>query len=69
MPRSAAICDRLLWQTVLLGLAVALVVVFRLRFLERRSEQSARSSQMRQLSQQLVNDAGRRTKEPLARAP
>src|SRR5688500_3939939 len=45
--------DRLRWQTVLLGLAVALVVVFRLRFLERRSDEAER--QMRALSQQLVN--------------
>lgn len=44
--------ERLFWQTVLLGVAVALVVVFRLRFLERRSEQDER--QMRQLSRQLV---------------
>jgi signal transduction histidine kinase len=45
--------DRLRWQTVLLGLIVALIVVFRLRFLERRSDEAER--QMRQLSQQLVN--------------
>jgi signal transduction histidine kinase len=45
--------DRLLWQTVLLGLVVALVVVFRLRFLERQSDDA--KSQMRELSQQLVN--------------
>ena len=45
---------RLLWQTVLLGLAVALVVVFRLRVLERRSRRGA-STQMRELSQQLVD--------------
>lgn len=45
--------DRLRWQTVLLGLAVALVVVFRLRFLERQSDRD--EQQMRQLSQQLVN--------------
>jgi signal transduction histidine kinase len=45
--------DRLRWQTVLLGLAVALVVVFRLRFLEQRSDEAER--QMRELSQQLVN--------------
>lgn len=45
--------DRLRWQTVLLGLAVAVVVVFRLRFLERRSDAAER--QMRELSQQLVN--------------
>ena len=44
---------RLRWQTVLLGLAVALVVVFRLRVLERRSEEA--EDQMRQLSQRLVN--------------
>lgn len=44
---------RLTWQTVLLGLAVALVVVFRLRFLERRSEEA--EQHMRELSQQLVN--------------
>lgn len=44
--------ERLLWQTVLLGLAVALVVVFRLRFLERRSEWD--EQKMRRLSQQLV---------------
>lgn len=45
--------DRLRWQTVLLGLAVAVVVVFRLRFLEQRSDAAER--QMRELSQQLVN--------------
>ena len=45
--------ERLRWQTVLLGLAVALVVVFRLRFLEQRSDEAER--QMRELSQQLVN--------------
>ena len=45
--------DRLLWQTVLLGLVVALVVVFRLRFLERQSDDA--KSQMRELSQQLVH--------------
>ena len=45
--------DRLRWQTVLLGLAVALVVVFRLRFLEQQSDGAER--QMRELSQQLVN--------------
>jgi signal transduction histidine kinase len=44
---------RLTWQTVLAGLAVALVVVFRLRLLERRSDRAER--QMRELSQQLVN--------------
>jgi signal transduction histidine kinase len=54
--RHAALIDdlRLLtWQTVLAGLAFALVVVFRLRFLERRSERT--ELQMRRLSQQLVN--------------
>ena len=45
--------ERLRWQTVLLGLAVALIVVFRLRFLEQRSDEAER--QMRELSQQLVN--------------
>jgi signal transduction histidine kinase len=44
---------RLTWQTVLLGLTVALVVVFRLRLLERRSVEAERH--MRELSQQLVN--------------
>ena len=44
---------RLTWQTVLLGLAVALVVVFRLRVLERRSDEA--EQHMRELSQQLVN--------------
>ena len=44
---------RLTWQTVLLGLIVALVVVFRLRFLERQSEKA--EGHMRELSQQLVN--------------
>jgi signal transduction histidine kinase len=45
--------DRLRWQTVLLGFGVALVVVLRLRFLERRSDDA--EMQMRQLSQQVVN--------------
>jgi signal transduction histidine kinase len=44
---------RLLWQTVLLGVAVAGVAVYRLRVLERRSAESER--QMRELSQQLVD--------------
>jgi signal transduction histidine kinase len=44
---------RLTWQTVLLGLTVALVVVFRLRFLERRSDEA--EQQMRDLSKQLVH--------------
>ena len=43
----------LLGQTVLLGLAVALIVVIRLRVLERRSEEA--EAQMRELSQQIVN--------------
>src|SRR5262245_50347721 len=54
--RHAALAEdlhRLRWQTVLLGLAVALIVVFRLRFLEHRSDEAER--QMRELSQQLVN--------------
>jgi signal transduction histidine kinase len=44
---------RLLWQTVLLGLAVAIIVVVRLRVLEHRSEDA--EGRMRELSQQLVN--------------
>lgn len=44
---------RMLWQTVLLGLGVSLVVVWRLRVLERRSDHA--EHQMRELSQQLVN--------------
>jgi signal transduction histidine kinase len=45
--------DAVRWRTVLLGLAVALVVVFRLRFLERRSDEA--EQQMRELSQRLVH--------------
>lgn len=44
---------QMLWQTVLLGLGVSLVVVWRLRVLEGRSDQV--EHQMRELSQQLVN--------------
>jgi signal transduction histidine kinase len=54
--QSAAFHDdlqRLLWQTVLVGLLVALVVVIRLRVLEHRSQKAER--QMRELSQQLVS--------------
>jgi signal transduction histidine kinase len=43
----------LTWRTVLLGLGVAVVVVLRLRILERRSKQA--EQQMRELSQQLVH--------------
>ncbi|HSL22865.1 MAG TPA: ATP-binding protein [Vicinamibacterales bacterium] len=58
--RQAAFRDdlrRLLWQTVLLGIAVALIVVYRLRVLERRSEEQRAIAedaerQMRQLSQE-----------------
>jgi signal transduction histidine kinase len=51
--------SRLLWRTVLLGVAVALIAVFRLRTVERRSrEQRAIAEdaerQMRELSQRLV---------------
>jgi len=51
--------ERLLWRSLLLGLAVALVVVFRLRVLERRSEEQRliameAERQMRELSQRLV---------------
>ena len=42
-----------LWQTLLLGLAVSIVVVWRLRVLEKRSDRA--EHQMRELSQQLVN--------------
>ena len=60
--RHAAFRDdlrRLLWQSVLLGLVVALTVVFRLRVLERRSEEQRAIAeeaerQTRQLSQRLV---------------
>jgi signal transduction histidine kinase len=50
---------RLLWQSLLLGVVVALTVVFRLRVLERRSEDqralAAEAEQrMRELSQRLV---------------
>jgi len=45
--------QRLLWQTVLVGLVVALVVVVRLRVLEHRSAKA--EGLMRELSQQLVN--------------
>ena len=50
---------RLLWQSVLLGLAVALGAVFRLRVLEQRSDEQRSVAQeaerqMRQLSQRLV---------------
>jgi signal transduction histidine kinase len=54
--RHAAFRDdlhRLMWQTVLLGIVVAVIVVLRLRILERRSEEAER--QMRELSQQIVN--------------
>ncbi len=54
--RQAAVRDELrsrLWQTVLLGLGVSMVVVWRLRVLERRSDRA--EHQMRELSQQLVN--------------
>jgi signal transduction histidine kinase len=60
--RHAAFRDdlvRLLWRSLLLGLAVALTVVFRLRVLERRSEQQRMIAheaehRMRELSQRLV---------------
>ncbi|HJU44295.1 MAG TPA: sensor histidine kinase [Vicinamibacterales bacterium] len=54
--RQSAVRDelrRMLWQTVLLGLGVSVVVVWRLRVLERRSDHA--EHQMRELSQQLVN--------------
>jgi len=51
--------DRLLWRSLLLGTAVALVFVVRLRLLERRSDEQrivaqTAEQQMRELSQQLV---------------
>lgn len=51
--------ETLLWESVLLGLLVAVSAVIRLRVLERRSEQQrtvaeTAEQQMRQLSQQLV---------------
>jgi signal transduction histidine kinase len=54
--RQTAVRDELrnrLWQTVLLGVGVSIVVVWRLRVLERRSDHA--EHQMRELSQQLVN--------------
>lgn len=54
--RQSAVRDELrrrLWQTVLLGLVVSMIVVWRLRVLEKRSDQA--EHQMRELSQQLVN--------------
>ena len=42
---------RVMWQTVLLGMAVSVVVVMRLRILERRSDEA--EGQMRELSQRL----------------
>jgi signal transduction histidine kinase len=45
--------QRFFWQTVLLGLVVAVTVVARLRVLEHRSEHA--EQQMRALSQQVVN--------------
>jgi signal transduction histidine kinase len=54
--RQVAVRDelrRMLWQNVLLGLGVSIVVVWRLRVLEGRSERA--EHQMRELSQQLVN--------------
>ena len=54
--RQSAVRDELrarLWQTVLLGLGVSMIVVWRLRVLESRSDKA--EHQMRELSQQLVN--------------
>jgi signal transduction histidine kinase len=50
---------RLLWRTLLLGMVVAVIVVLRLRSLERRSDEQRAIAQeaelqMRQLSQQIV---------------
>lgn len=51
--------DRLLWQSILLGIVVAVSAVVRLRLLERRSEEqraaaTAAEGTMRRLSQELV---------------
>ena len=54
--RQGAVRDELrrrLWQTVWLGLAVSMIVVWRLRVLEKRSDKA--EHQMRELSQRLVN--------------
>jgi len=54
--RQSAVRDELrrrLWQTILLGVAVSIVVVWRLRVLEKRSDRA--EHQMRELSQRLVN--------------
>jgi signal transduction histidine kinase len=54
--RQSAVRDELrrrLWQTMLLGLGVSIVVVWRLRVLEKKSDHA--EHQMRELSQQLVN--------------
>lgn len=54
--RQIAVRDELqrrLWQTVSLGLLVSVIVVWRLRVLERRSDEA--EHQRRELSQQLVN--------------
>ncbi len=54
--RSAALradLQWLLWQTLLFGLGIAIIVVLRLRVLESRSEQA--EHQMRELSQRLVS--------------
>lgn len=54
-----ATLHRLLWQTMLLGVGVALIAVYRLRLLEQRSDEQRAVAedaerQMRQLSQRLV---------------
>ncbi len=54
--RQAAVREEMrnrLWQTVSLGLLVSLIVVWRLRVLEKRSDQA--EDQMRELSKQLVS--------------
>lgn len=54
--RQSAVRDELrrrLWQTVALGLLVSVIVVWRLRVLEKRSDQA--EDQMRELSKQLVS--------------
>ena len=70
--RSATTCAGCSGRRVLLGLAVALIVVFRLRVLERRSDEQRRSRGRRAADAPAVaaagRDAGGRAQEPVARA-
>lgn len=56
--RQAAFRDdlhRLLWQTVLVGLTVALIVVFRLRILERRSDEQRVAAEQAERQMRLIS--------------